>query len=288
MIKIDVSRAIPPRLGTYLLGIIPGMFFEVSVAIGDPHFVASVVSRVREIYPFGHYALLVLFIGSCLLVGQGFFLAAWIADMLMAFTFVLWRYAIRSTFGSQWLYRRFAKLQGIPPKQNTFIHLLSRVIFWAREREFSIEARPVLKCLHVAVRRLLKVRYGIDRKYGGQLDDGEWGVWYSALEKPLKGFQEALMISRTFLACGLAGFIALNAVPALRFRYFIALCIIFTFAGCVASLDVNRWRFNPARRSMTRLRSVLLELSEASPTTEKTNSDSEKGLSAAIDTNDGE
>ena len=287
MIKIDVSRAIPPRLGTYLLGIIPGMFFEVSVAIGDPHLAASVVSRVREIYPFGPYALIVLFLASCLLVGQGFFIAAWISDLLITSAFALWRYAIRSTFGSQWLYRRFAKLQGIPPKQNTFIHLLSRVIFWAREREFSIEARPVLKCLHVAVRRLLKVRYGIDRKYGGQLDDGEWGVWYSVLGKPLKVFQETLMVSRTFLGCGLAGFTALYALPVLRRRYFLALCVIFAFAGCFASVDLARWRFDPVRRSMARLRSVLLELSEASPTTEKTNSDSEKGLSAAIDTNDG-
>jgi hypothetical protein len=32
MIKIDASNVIPKRLGTYLLGIIPGLVFELTVA----------------------------------------------------------------------------------------------------------------------------------------------------------------------------------------------------------------------------------------------------------------
>jgi len=37
MIKIDVSNVIPKRLGTYLLGIIPGCVFELSIPYADPH-----------------------------------------------------------------------------------------------------------------------------------------------------------------------------------------------------------------------------------------------------------
>jgi hypothetical protein len=270
MIKIDFSKAIPPRLGTYLLGIIPGLFFEASVAIGDPSFAASVVRRVKEIYPFAPYALLVLFVASALLIGQGFFLAAWIGDLLVAFSFAVSRYAIRITLGSRWLYRYFGKL---PPKQNIRLHRLSRVIVWARGREFPSAARPVLKCLHIATRRLLKARYGIDRKFGG-LDDGEWGVWYSVLGKPLKAFQEALMVSRTLWGCGLAGLTALYAWPVLRERYFIAMCVICTFAGCYASVNINLWRFDPVKRSTARLQSVLLELSEARTVTDTPKSDS--------------
>jgi hypothetical protein len=288
MIRVDISRAIPPRLATYLLGIIPGVFFEASVAIGNPCFAAAVLSRVRDIYPFGPYALLVLFLASGLLVGQGFFLAAWIVDLLVASAFALWRYAIRNTLGSQWLYRWFGKIQGIPPKQNRSIRLLSRMIFWARGREYSSEARPVLKCLYVAVQRLLRVRYGIDRKFGGQWDDGEWGAWYSVLGKPLKDFQEASMSSRVFLGCGLAGFTALYASPPLRGRYFIALCLVFSFAGCLASVSLARWKFDPVRRSLARLRSVLLELSEATTATEKPGGDSEKGSSVSIATKEGD
>jgi hypothetical protein len=276
MIKIDVSKTIPPRLGAYLLGIIPGLFFESSVAIGNPHFAASVISRVQDIYPFGPYALLASFLASGLFIGQGFMVTAWIVDQMIASLFALWRNAIRITFASQWLYRLFAKLQGVPPRRNIFIRVLSRMIFWAREREFSSKARPVLKCLHIAVQRLLKVRYGIDRgrNYGGQWDDSEWGVWYSALGKPLKGLQEASLVSRTFLACGLAGLTALYASPALRGRYFIALCAIFTFVGCFGYVNLVRWRTNPVRSAVVRLQSVLLELSETGVTAKGANRES--------------
>lgn len=287
MIRIDISRAIPPRLGTYLLGIIPGVFFEASVAIGDPHLAALVISRVREIYSFGPYALLVLFITSGLLIGQGFFIAAWIVDLIIISTFALWDYAIRITFGSQWFYGYFGKLQGTPPKQNSFIRLLSRVVFWARGRDYPSAAKPVLKCLYIAVQRVLRVRYGIERKFGGPWDEGEWKVWYLALGKPLKAFQEASASSRVFLGCGLAGFTALRASPLLRGGYFVALCLTFIFAGIFGSVELARWRFNPVRRSMARLRSVLLELSEPDGT-DKTNSDSGKRLNASIDPNDEE
>jgi hypothetical protein len=288
MIRIDISRAIPPRLATYLLGIIPGVFFEASVAIGNPCFAASVLSRARDIYPFGHYSLFALFLASALFVGQGFFLAAWIVDLVVFSAFASGRYLIRNTLGSQWLYRWFAKRQGFPPKQSNFTHLLSRVIFWARGREYAVAARPVLKCLYVAVQRLLKARYGIDRRIGGNGDDGEWGVWYSALGRPLKDFKEASLASRTTLGCGLAGFTALYASPPLRERYFVALCLVFTFAGCFASIGLARWKFDPVRKSMARLRSVLLELSEANTTTEKASGDSEKGSTASIETNEGD
>jgi len=274
MIKIDLSRTIPPRLAAYLIGIVPGVFFESSIAVGNPHFAASVISRVREIYPFGPYALFALFLASALLIGLGFIITDWIADVLIASASALWRYAIRITLGSQWLYRYFAKLQSIPPKQNLLIRQLGRMIFWARRREFSSAAKPVLKCLHVAVRRLLKVRYGIDSSEVGQWDDSEWGTWYSALGKPLKGLQEAAMSSRTFLGCGLAGLTALYASPSLRGGYFIALCLIFTFAGCFLSVDLLRWRINPVKRSTVRLQSVLLELSEASTIVDRRNGDS--------------
>ncbi len=289
MIKLDLSRAVPRGLGSYLLAVIPGVFFESSIAIGNPHFAASVISRAREIYAFGPYALLFLFLASSLLIGEGFFLMAWITYLLIAFAFVLWRYAIRTTFGSQWLYRRFGTLQGIPPKQTIFIRSLSRLIFWAREREFSIEARPVLKCLHIATKQLLKKRYGIERTWDGHSDGSEWEVWYSAVGEPPKWFSERRMAARTMLGCGLAGFTALYASPLLRERYFIALCSLFAFAGLFATFDLALWSFNPVRRTMLNLRSVLLELSATTTMTEKQKTDSESGgPGATIQANDDE
>jgi hypothetical protein len=43
--KIDVSNIIPKRLGAYLLGLIPGMVFELTVAVGDPMIAPTTVLR---------------------------------------------------------------------------------------------------------------------------------------------------------------------------------------------------------------------------------------------------
>ena len=111
--------------------------------------------------------------------------------------------------------------------------------------------------------RLLKVRYGIDSTYHLQSDGGEWGVWSSVLGKPLERFQDGYMASRTAMGCGSAGLTALYALPALRGKYFIALTLIFTFAGSFGIVDFLRWRIDPVKSNTARLLSVLLDLPEA-------------------------
>ncbi|HEY2362410.1 MAG TPA: hypothetical protein VGK36_14910 [Candidatus Angelobacter sp.] len=267
MLKIDISKAISPRFGTYLLGIVPGLYFESSIALGQPHFAVSLISRVREIFPFGPFALLGVFLASALFIGQGFFLLAWIVELLIVSAFAIWRYAIKITLGSGWLYRWFGKLQGIPPKQNLLIRALGKAMFWGRRHNFSFEARPILKCLYIATKQLLKTQYGIERTFNR--DDSEWGVWYAVLGKPLKDFGEASMFAKTFLGTGLAGLTALYALPPLRMRYFLALSLVFMFSGLFTSVNLVLWRFSPAKSSLARLRSVLLGLSELKAMTEK-------------------
>jgi len=267
MIKVDFSKAVQLRFGIYLLGLIPGVFFELCIAMGNPPLAASVISSLHQIYPFGAYSLLFLFLTSSWFVGSGFFFAAWITEQLVFYGFALSRYAIRITFGSQWLYHRLGILQGFPPKQTFFLRSLSKLIFWARQREFSTEARPALKCLRRATKQLLKVGYGLDISHELQSDGSEWEAWYSVLGKPLRGIQEAVIACRTVLGCGLAGFTALYASPALRERYFIGLCFVFAASGFFYSFNIARWTFNPVRRSLLRLKSISLELSEVTTLT---------------------
>ncbi|HEY6303069.1 MAG TPA: hypothetical protein VIX14_08380 [Terriglobales bacterium] len=49
MIKIDASNVIPKRLGTYLLGIIPGLVFELSLAFADPALAHQMIERARKL-----------------------------------------------------------------------------------------------------------------------------------------------------------------------------------------------------------------------------------------------
>lgn len=49
MIKIDVSKAIPKRLGTHLLGAVPGMVFELTVAFREQMMDRKMIDRVTRI-----------------------------------------------------------------------------------------------------------------------------------------------------------------------------------------------------------------------------------------------
>jgi hypothetical protein len=263
MIKIDLSNAIPRRLGTYLLGIIPGLLFELSLALGDPHLGQVMIDRAKQIYPFQSYALLVLFVGSCLVIGQVFFLLSWFASVLIGSVYRFKRYLVRATFGSDWLYRAFGRLQGIPPKRNIFIRSLSRMVFWGRGKRFPFEVRPVLHCQRLAATQLLMRRYGITPSRGlSEPVDLEWQVWLSILGKQPPGLRETFLMMRTFLGCGLAGLSALYISPALRNSYFVAISVVFAASGCVQSWSFSKLKYDPMRQSLSRLASVLVELAE--------------------------
>ena len=283
MIKIDVSNAIPKRLWTYLLGIIPGLLFELSLAFGDPHLANLMIDRAKQIYPFQPYALLILFVASCLLVGQVFFLLAWFADILIGSVYRFRRYFIQVTLGSDWLYRAFGRLQGFPPKRNILIRSLSRMVMWGRDKRFTFATRPVLKCHRSAATQLLIRRYGITPRQGpGGAVDLEWQVWLSMLGKQSPAFREAFLTMRTFLGCGLAELSALYIAPALWNRYCAALSVVFIASGCVQSWGLAKLKHDPMQHLLARLVSVLVELAETSTALKKEESGSSKRSSLTI------
>lgn len=127
MIKIDASGIIPKRLGTYLLGLVPGLVFELTAAFGNPLVAHEMIERARRVYPFNAYAVLLLFVASCLVIGQTFFLLAWFSDWLIDGLYCAPRLLLfRLTLGSDWLYRAVARLQGIPAQAKRPLSLASR------------------------------------------------------------------------------------------------------------------------------------------------------------------
>lgn len=264
MIKIDASNVIPKRLGTYLLGIIPGLVFELSVAYADPPLAHQMIDRTRQVYAFQGYALLVVFLVSCLIVGQTFFLLAWFSDWLIDFLYRAQRYLIlHLTIGSDWLYRAAGRFQGMPPKRN--IRYLWRIIMWARMNKAPFEIRPVLKCQRVAATRLLKRKYGVTPSKGQwEWVHQEWQAWLAVLGKTPAGFREAFLSMRAFLGSGLAELAAMYIEPTLRNRYFVAMTGTLLVAGCFQSLSLTKRRREPMRFSLMRLLMLMEELAETS------------------------
>jgi hypothetical protein len=287
MIKLNIANLIPRRLAIYLLGIIPGVLFHLSVAFGNPELAHKMGDRAKQVYPFQPYALFILFVFSCLLIGQTFFLLSWFADIFLSFLYQLKRYFVRITFASWWMYKWFAKLQGAHPNRNLFIRSLSGLIFRARIDKQASQRALVLRCWDETAKQLLKRRYGIDKGENHRLVmEHEWEVWYSVLGKPPVILQEAVMTMRTILGCGLAGLSALYVSPGLRNRYFITIAIVFTVSGCYQLFDLAKWQQDRVRVGLARLRSVLSELAETTSDVKKGADDSDKGFEMTIDTDD--
>jgi hypothetical protein len=262
MIKVDFSKAFSPRLVPYLASVIPGLFFEASVAIGAPEIVRSIICDLRQTFPFPPYAILICFIASGFLLGHVFMLLAWFAELLLGAAYRAWWFAIRITFGSHTFYKWLAKIQQPPNKRGFLVRLFSWAVFAARVSKRYERARPVMKCLGLASKELLKKRYGIDVEDSLSPDGEEWHVWYSVLGKPLKRLSEGIIVTRISLGCGLAGFLTLPFAPSLWRWYFLGACGVFTATGLYMTWSQFRWKTDPVLLNHLRLQSVLLDLAE--------------------------
>jgi hypothetical protein len=262
MIKVDFSKAFSPRLVAYLASLIPGLFFEASVALGAPEIAKSIISDIKQVFPFPPYAILICFIASGFVLGNVFIQLAWFAELFMSAVYWAWQFGIRITFGSHTFYRWLAKIHPPPNKRGFFVRLFSWAIFAARMPKRYERARPVMTCLGLASKELLKKRYGIDVMDSLSHNGEEWHVWYSVLGKPLKRVAEGITLMRTSLGCGLAGFLTLPFAPSLWTWYFLGACGVFTATGLYLTWSQFRWRTDPVRLNHLRLQSVLLELAE--------------------------
>ena len=272
MISLDLSKTPSVRLFVYLLALFPGLFFLLSVALGDPELARTAIKEIEGIHPTPSYVLLVLLLGCGLAIGEAFVLVAWIVQMVLANLYRASRAACRTVFrkslGGPKVYSWFGNFQGMPPKQTRLVRFVGKMIFLARAtgKSPSQDEISVRFCLSAATEKLLEKRYGIDPHRATGPTGREWAVWNDALGKPIKNVRETLNASRIVLACGLAGFLALAMVEALRQRYYIAMCLVFAFSGL---WNAGYYFFlfrNPAARDFLRLQSVLLELQDVSET----------------------
>ena len=279
----------PKRLGTYLLGVLPGLLFEFSVGFGSPSLAREAMSRVQQVYAFQPYVLGIIFAISCLLIGQVFFVSSWFVEMFVGSLCRFTRFAVIGTLASNWLYRLFGRLQGVSPNRNLWIRLLSRAVFWGRGKKIPFEIRPVIKCHRMAATQLLRRRYGIDPSKGPwESVDLEWQVWSLVLGRQTQGIRETFLTMRAFLSCGLAEVVAIYVSPALRNRYFIVMAAVFMATGLFQAFGFARRRCNPIRDSFARLASVLSELEELNIITRARDKSSDTGTGLEISTDDKE
>jgi hypothetical protein len=263
MIRFDLSNAVPKRVGTYFLTIIPGALFESSVAFGDPQLASALLSRVKQVYPFEPYALLIIFLASCFLTGYIFFLSSRFADMLLGWVYRLSRYLGLGILRSAWVYRLLCKLQGDQTKKaNIVIESLWHLVRRWSIGSVSARIEPVIRCQHIAVEQLLKRKYGIKPSDIPAKRAFERDVWLAMFGKQPVVIGRAFLTMRILLASGLATLASLYVAPVLRNRYFILISTVLLLPACIQSFTLAGWRYEPVKVSLNRLGWILTELAE--------------------------
>ena len=72
MIKVDISKALPPSAFDYLAALVPGLFFEISIVVANPKLLRDLATHLQQGFAVGYYVSLFLFLFAAFVIGNGF------------------------------------------------------------------------------------------------------------------------------------------------------------------------------------------------------------------------
>jgi hypothetical protein len=263
MVNIDLSKVLPSRAHEYLVGLVPGLFFVLSLAIGNPDLIARLAANSARSLTLGPFVMLGATLFLAFVIGNGFILVVSLIQYLFGF---LYQFKLL-------VYRLFCKwpLQQItrwlltkPRWQRPWLgHFNTRVVITAAVG-FQ-DWRRFTRCWFVLARRLLRVRYGMEPR---DLKDGDWEVLYRTLGtvKP-----EEIRGSSMMIAChatGWAGLVATQIAPFLRNKYYIGFDLFLIFNGLLHDYYVAKIRVDPRLNIGLAIRAVLRDFPKPEPHSE--------------------
>jgi hypothetical protein len=276
MVNIDLSRIVPDRALDFLAYFMPGFFFELAIAIGNPALVQSIGARFYDHVPM--YLAVAIASFAAFVIGTAFMLLDTFIRFVWAFIYRsrgrawvrLWKWMARqlsaainayaapsTTNASWWQWRpRWWKSRLIP-----------KLCGYAYRKGFPRDQveEQINWCWHVLARQLLKVRYGInvnDGLHGNEFLDGDHFQYLNAVlgaERSRKEWRGELLLV-TVHATGWAGVVAMRIAPVLRNWYFRGLCYFLILQGLLNAYFVIKAWYDPQTRALRDLRAVVLEL----------------------------
>ncbi len=232
-----LSNVIPPRAYAYLFALIPGVFFEVSILLGNPSYVLQLVQKSRAGVALDRYMLLAIALFLAFVIGNGFMLLVGLIQRLLGLV-----HKVRV-----FIWRQFCKWPLAP-----FTNWIRRKPFWSKRywvHEFGnyvIEKaapdRPgvptaLRKCWARFAKPILETVYKIKAE---ELDQEEWDALYGNLGTltPTEIRGSVFMIASE--ATGWCGLAAGLFAPALRNRYYLGFAVLLVFAGILHDWNVAR------------------------------------------------
>ncbi len=254
MPRVDLSKLPHPSLISSALLFVPGFFFELLVAAGNPSYTNSIQSALPSPTGPGLYirALVVLFLAFLF----GGLAGAWVrtTNMCIQVAYVQIR-RIRD-----WYIRR-----ATTPKPGTNPQLsptgrrslLNRLI--RRQMMERAGQDAAMNVWTVSAARLLKAKYGIEPPRGIDAQR-DWLVWFAILGFPGLAELRGSSLLKTFHAIGWCGLAAIHFAPPLRSPLFIAGCVFLIVHGLYQEWIAVLRFCHPTFAVGTHIASVLQEI----------------------------
>ena len=254
MLNLDLSKAIPRTTLSYLTALIPGLFFAISILLGNPEFVGYHLERAQHYIPLRPYLQLAIALFLAFIVGSAFMLLVGLIQYLLCF--------LRPP--CRLLAEEFTRGVFLP-----LLNWLPTFRFFASRRRFSDlrirvarragdpdqEVHMITKAWHRLAAKLLKDRYAIDL---GDLEE-EWESFYWWLGDPTDVEWRGPLLSIALEATGWCGLVAVLVAPVLSNRYYLALCALFILLGIHNDWHAAGRRTDPLGLAIGRTRALLRE-----------------------------
>jgi hypothetical protein len=250
---------LPPKPYTYLSAFLPGLFFEVSIFLGNPQLIEQLKLRADHAAQLGKYpkiciaVFLAFVIGHALMLWVGF--VHRILGILYRLTRFLWRrfcvwpllptlnYAIKR---QGWLSRRpWIFTSVLKPAQDAAINL-------------DTESKGVRRLWSRLARHLFGKQYGMDTI--DHLEQEEWNALYEAARSsPIIELGNHMLMIAT-QALGWGGLAAIRFAPQLATKTYYAFSLFLVAIGIMYEWWLIRAVNDATVRGLLRVRALLSEL----------------------------
>jgi hypothetical protein len=249
-----ISSVVPPRAYIFMVAVLPGLFFEISILLANPALFCELIARARDGFGLSHYETLGLSLALAFVIGNAFILLVTLIQRLLGYLYrllaSLWQELCAWPLLplTDWLQKKrwWAKRRWLT---RLFIHVRSRHLPFPMDE-------GARRLWAIVARRLLREKYGIHPKDLGQ---EEWNALYAALGTltitDIRGSM-TMIVSEATGWCGLAA--TLFALQ-LRNRYYVAFSVLLILSGMLHDWHVAGGLNNPQYLAVLKIRSLLRE-----------------------------
>ena len=254
MVNIDLSKMVPRASLSPLSAFIPGLFFEISIVLGNPQLITSHLATAQNLIRLSSYLQLAIALFLAFIIGNAAMLFVSLIQWLLCYFHRLKR-PLREEFNRSALLPLINRLAGFQFFMSRMYFQRFRTRILKRAADPEKPAELATHAWHRVARKLLKDRYDIDLS---DLEE-EWEFLFWSLGSPTDVEIRGDLLTIASEATGWCGLAATALAPTLRTPYYLAICAFFILIGLIHDYFVALRRTAPLALAIGRTRALLRE-----------------------------